>query len=212
MQPFRPGSLAITTEKSGRRQYTKTSHPTRFGKYAEIKTRDFEFQFNLNGQIKFIRGLRPDWPHPFEALKRTDGNDWVYYTVGAVIEQHGIRDWLGEYYLPCFAYQSNAIVDFTPYAHPAVPGALAAWAQLYADIRSTSPDSFPGRARGFLDRVAANDDTALLGGVASAPAGKGAVYLSPFAGQPDGPALLETFFEIKKQSRLPVLIYLIQRL
>jgi len=161
-QPLRPGRLSITAEKNGSRQYTKTSHPTRFGTYAEIKTRDFEFQFNLNGQIKFIRGLRPDWPHPFEALKRTAGNDWVYYTVGAVIEQHGIRDWLGEYYLPCFAYQSNAIVDFTPYAHPAVPGALAAWAQLYADIRSTPPEKFPERARTFLDRVAANDDTALL--------------------------------------------------
>jgi len=162
LQPFRPGNLSITAEKTGSRQYTKTSHPTRFGTYAEIKTRDFEFHFNLNGQIKFIRSLRTDWPHPFEALKRTDGNDWVYYTVGAVIEQQGICDWLGEYYLPCFAYQSNAIVDFTPYAHPAVPGALAAWAQLYADILSAPPKIFPENARPFLERVAANDDTALL--------------------------------------------------
>jgi len=162
MQSFRPGSLSITAEKSGSRKYAKTSHPTRFGTYAEIQTRDFEFHFNLNGQIKFIRGLRPDWPHPFEALKRTAGNDWVYYTVGAVIGQHGIRDWLGEYYLPCFAYQSNAIVDFTPYDHPAVPGALAAWAQLYADIRSAPLEKFSKRAHAFLDRVTTNDDTALL--------------------------------------------------
>jgi len=41
---------------------------------------------------------------------------------------------------------------------------------------------------------------------------KGAVYLSPYAGQPDGTALLETFFEIKRTSRLPVFVYLIQRL
>ena len=162
LEPFRPARLAITVEKTGRRQYAKTSQPTRFGKYGEIRTRDYEFHFDLDGRIRFIRGLGSSWPHPFESLKRTAGNDWVYYTVGAVIEQRGIRDWLGEYYLPCFAYQSNAIVNFTPYAHPAVPGALAAWAQLYADIRMTPPEKFPARTRTFLSRVAAQDDTALL--------------------------------------------------
>ncbi|MCP3952627.1 MAG: radical SAM protein [Desulfobacterales bacterium] len=162
MQPFRPQNLAITVEKAGSHTYTKTSHPTRFGKYAEIKTRDYEFHFNLDGRIKFIRGLGSNWPHPFETLKRTDGNDWVYYTVGAVIKQRGIRDWLGEYYLPCFAYQSNSITNFTPYAHPEVPGALAALAQLYANIRTTRPEHFLERTRAFLDLVAANDDTALF--------------------------------------------------
>ncbi len=162
MQPFRPESLAVTDAKTGSRRFTKSSQPTRFGTYSEIRTRTHEFHFTLDGRIKFIRGLGPDWPHPFEALKRTDGNDWVYYTVGAVIEQRGIRDWLGEYYLPCFAYQSNSITNFAPYTHPAVPGALAAWAQLYANIRMTPLENFPQQTRSFLNRVAANDDTALL--------------------------------------------------
>ncbi len=161
MQPFRPENLIITVEKTGSRRFTKTSHPTRFGKYSEIRTRDHEFHFNLNGQIKFIRGLGSDWPHPFEALKRTDGNDWVYYSVGAVIQQRGIRDWLGEYYLPCFAYQSNTIVNFTPYAHPAVTGALGAWAQLYANIRTMNMDGLPSKTGAFLNRVSENDDSAL---------------------------------------------------
>lgn len=55
MQQFRPEQLAITVEKNGSRRFTKASHPTRFGKYAEIRTRDHEFHFNLNGQIRFIR-------------------------------------------------------------------------------------------------------------------------------------------------------------
>lgn len=161
MQPFRPEQLAITVEKNGRRLFTKASHPTRFGKYAEIRTRDHEFHFNLNGQIRFIRGLGSDWPHPFEALKRTDGNDWVYYSVGAAIQMRGIHNWLGEYYLPCFAYQSNAIVNFTPYFLPSVTGAFAAWAQLYANIRSMPMDGLPSGTRAFLNRVAENDDSAL---------------------------------------------------
>jgi hypothetical protein len=161
MQQFRPEQLAITVEKNGSRRFTKASHPTRFGKYAEIRTRDHEFHFNLNGQVRFIRGLGSDWPHPFEALKRTDGNDWVYYSVGAAIQQQGIQSWLGEYYLPCFAYQSNAIVNFTPYFLPVVTGAFAAWAQLYANIRTMSMDGLPTRTRAFLNRVAENDDSAL---------------------------------------------------
>ncbi len=161
MQPFRPEQLGIAVEKNGSRHFTKSSNPTRFGKYSEIRTWNHEFQFNLNGQIKFIRGLGMDWPHPFETLKRTDGNDWVYYSVGAAIQQLGIRDWLGEYYLPCFAYQSNAIVNFTPYSLPAVTNALAAWAQLYANIRTMSMNGLPAKTRTFLNSIAKNDDSAL---------------------------------------------------
>ncbi len=161
MQPFRPAQLAIAVNKNGSRRFTKASNATRFGKYSEIRTRDHEFHFNLNGQIKFIRGLGIEWPHPFETLKRTEGNDWVYYSVGAAIRQQGIRDWLGEYYLPCFAYQSNTIVHFTPYSLPAVTGALAAWAQLYADIRTMSMNGLPAKTRKFLKSVAENDDSAL---------------------------------------------------
>jgi hypothetical protein len=161
MPQFHPEQLGITVEKNGSSLFTKASQPTRFGKYAEIRTRNHEFHFNLNGQIRFIRSLGNDWPHPFETLKRTDGNDWVYYSVGAAIQQQGIRNWLGEYYLPCFAYQSNAIVNFTPYFLPAVTGAFAAWAQLYANIRTMPMDSLPSETRAFLNRVAENDDSAL---------------------------------------------------
>ncbi len=161
MHAFRPENLAISLAKAGYRQYTKASQPTRVGRYSEIRTRTHEFQFDLEGRIRFISGCGPDWPHPFETLKRTAGNDWVYYTVGAVVQQGKIRDWLGEYYLPCFAYQSNAIVDFTPYAHPAVPAALAAWSQLYADIRTTPMERFPSWNHAFLEQVAANDESAL---------------------------------------------------
>ncbi len=161
MQPFRPEQLVITVEKCGSCRFTKASTPTRFGKYAEIRTRDHEFHFNLNGQIKFIRGLGSDWPHPFEALKRTEGNDWVYYSVGAAVQLQGIHNWLGEYYLPCFAYQSNAIVNFTPYFHPSVTKAFAAWAQLYANIRTMPMDRLPSNTRAFLKHVAENDDSAL---------------------------------------------------
>ena len=41
---------------------------------------------------------------------------------------------------------------------------------------------------------------------------KGAIYLSPLIDSPKKGELLNSFFEIKKMSRLPAYIYLIQRL
>ena len=93
-------SFSINAEIEGRGNIAKASFPLRYGKYSEIKTSEYEFRFNLNGEIKFIRGLNVNWPHPAEQLKRTDGNDWVYYSVGDKSGEDGLISWMGEYYLP----------------------------------------------------------------------------------------------------------------
>lgn len=87
-------------------------YPVRYGKCSEIKTSEYEIQFNLSGEIKFIRGLNVNWSHPSEWLKRTDGNDWVFYSVSSVGK--GIFNWLGECYLPCVPYPGNSIWEFNP--------------------------------------------------------------------------------------------------
>ncbi len=62
--------LTITLGKEGSGQYLKASYPVRYGRYAEIKDRPYIFQFNLNGEIKFIQGQSHVWHHN-EWLKRT---------------------------------------------------------------------------------------------------------------------------------------------
>jgi hypothetical protein len=52
----------------------------------------------------------------------------------------------------------------------------------------------------------------LLRDISSPSNGKGAIYLSPLKDSPKKRELLPRFFEIKNQSKLPVYIYLIQRL
>jgi hypothetical protein len=52
----------------------------------------------------------------------------------------------------------------------------------------------------------------LFGGRANPANGKGPVYLSPIMDSPKKRELLPQFLEIKKQSKMPVYIYLIQRL
>ncbi len=57
MDFLQPQHLMISIEKEGPDKLVKQSFPLRFGEYSEIKTRDFEFCFNLNGEIIFFLQL-----------------------------------------------------------------------------------------------------------------------------------------------------------
>ena len=155
-------NLAISVEKQGPSAITKASFPLRYGKYSEIKTSEYEFLFNLNGEIKFIRGLNVNWPHPAEQLKRTDGNDWVYYSVGDDSSDKGISSWLGEYYLPCLPYPSNSIWEVNYFANPGIMNAFAAWPQLYANLYEAQKDRFHPKAKDLINKILNNDDSVLF--------------------------------------------------
>ncbi len=156
-----PSNLAISVEKQGPSRISKASFPLRYGRYSEIRTHEYEFLFNLNGEIKFIRGLNVNWPHPAEQLKRTDGNDWVYYSVGEDSGENGVISWLGEYYLPCLPYPSNSIWDINYFSIPEVMNAFAAWAQLYANLYGSGKDRLYTKARELIGRIIDNHDGVL---------------------------------------------------
>ena len=152
----------ITIEKQFPRDIVKASFPLRYGKCSVIKTPEYEFLFNLNGEIKFIRGLYlKSWPHLAEQLKRTDGNDWVYYSVGDESGEKGIISWLGEYYLPCLPYPSNSAWEFNYFSNPHVMKALAAWSQLYGNLYGARKDGLSAKVRDFIDLVLNNDENVL---------------------------------------------------
>ena len=153
--------LAINVEKQGPGKIAKSSFPLRYGKYSEIKTAEYEFIFNLNGEIKFIRGLDMNWPHPAEQLKRTDGNDWVFYTVGDDSSDKGIVSWLGEYYLPCLPYPSNPIWEVDYLSNPAIMNAFAAWAQLYANLYGAKKGRLHTTAKDLINSILIYDDKVL---------------------------------------------------
>ncbi len=162
MQFGHPTNLVVIVEKQGPHKIRKASFPMRYGKYSEIKTPEHEFLFNLNGEIKFIRGLTPNWPHPAEQLKRTDGNDWVYYTVGDDSTEKGINAWLGEYYLPCLPYHGNSIWEINYTANPGIMSGFAAWSQLYANLYMAPKNKFHSKARNLISKILKNDDGVLL--------------------------------------------------
>jgi hypothetical protein len=154
-------NLVISVEKQASHRPTKASFPLRYGKYSEIKTSEYEFLFNLNGEIKFIRGLNASWPHPAEQLKRTDGNDWVYYSVGDDSSENGIISWLGEYYLPSLPYPSNSIWEINYFSNPIIMNAFAAWAQTYGDIYGAAKDRLHPKAKELIKLILENHDGVL---------------------------------------------------
>lgn len=161
MIPSPNRNLSISVEKQSPARVPKASFPLRYGRYSEIRTAEYEFIFNLNGEIKFIRGIDPNWPHPAEQFKRTDGNDWVFYSVGDQSGDKGIISWLGEYYLPCLPYPSNPIWEINYFSNPGVMNAFGAWAQLFGSLYESMGNGLHAKARELVGHIVENHDGVL---------------------------------------------------
>ncbi len=139
---------AVSLYKHGARAYEKTRYPQKHGLYHEIRTPSATLCFNLNNEIVIGRGRDGGWPSSREWLKRSLGNDWVYYSTGGYGGTHEIIGSnvlpepirfripapynevyraTGEYYLPNLPYPSNAILGGNPFENPAVANILTTW-------------------------------------------------------------------------------------
>ena len=132
MKNYRLQDFRITLEREGPSKYLKASYPVRYGRLSEIAHSGNTYLFNACGEIKYISGNGPDWPHPAEWLKRTSANDWVYYSTGSYYA--GVFDLFGEFYLPCPAYQSNSLFKEKPFARAGIVAALRQYSVFHADI------------------------------------------------------------------------------
>jgi hypothetical protein len=158
MESYELDHLTITLNKEGSREFSKVSFPLRHGIFSEVRSPEYLFQFNLNGEIKFIQGLTRSWPHPAEWLKRTLGNDWVYYSAG---DYKGIYDYFGEYYFPYLSYPSNSIMDGSPFNDPSVILAKQSLQTTRLQIDQLISSSKRKRLRDFLTRILRNDEKTL---------------------------------------------------
>ncbi len=149
--------LTITQNKTGARRFTKVSYPIRYGRYGEIRTPDWIYQFNLSHEIKFIQGHGNGWP-PSEWLKRTVGNDWVYYLAG---DYSGVRDAFGEYYLPCPDYSTNSFITRNPFNDKAVISALSNWQAWTEKFSTLARRQTPVDHQRFVRKIGENNPTEL---------------------------------------------------
>ena len=153
MGSYEVDDLIVTPEKLGAERFGTFSYPVRYGRFSEIRTSAYTFQFNLDGEIKFIEGKGNGWPYPAEWLKRTAGNDWVYYSAG---DYKGIRDLLGEYYYPYLSYPSNSILRDNPFESTRLKTVISSWMALRRKARDLLPHALPEAAKALLLSVARN--------------------------------------------------------
>ena len=152
------GNSRFTLTQRGAGHYAKVSYPQQYGIYSEIETAAAVMRFNLRGEIVYLRGKGHDWPHPQEWLKRTLGNDWIYYSTGGY---NGVVEAIGEYYLPITPYPTNSLLGGRPFELPAVGRLIASWPGLLAEAAAELSPGLPDHAREFLARMLANDPQAL---------------------------------------------------
>ncbi|MFO7840524.1 MAG: radical SAM protein [Desulfosalsimonadaceae bacterium] len=151
MEIHKVEDLVITLEKEGADRYIKISAPIRYGVCHEIKSPDYTFQFNLNGEIRTIQGRGEGWLDAAEWLKRTPANDWTYFSAGGY---SGAFDFTGEYYVPCLSYDTNAVLFSDRFNSPDVEKAFAAWHNLRDHLSRMNLSDMPAQLADFIRRAA----------------------------------------------------------
>jgi hypothetical protein len=146
---YKDQQVSIEINCRGDHDYTKMSYPVKYGLFSRIETPELIFEFNLNHEIRHARSKADSWSHPSEWLKRTMGDDWVYYSTGGYA---GVVESIGEYYLPNLMYQTNSLLGGKPFETPEVAKISGDWHTLLSKIEVSAP-SLPAKAAQWLGRV-----------------------------------------------------------
>jgi len=154
MTAFTVDDLHLFLDRAGACEYLKLSVPMRHGRYHEVRSPDYLVQFNLNAEVKYLQGHHRDWPHPAEWLKRTPGDDWIYYSVGSY---NDVFDLTGEYYFPCLSYDKSPFFTHDPFTIPAVKQALNDLDPLLEMLGTLSRRPLPEPVKSFFCRAARMD-------------------------------------------------------
>ena len=129
-------NFTLTQNHWGETSYTQVSFPVKYGCFSRLETRDALYEFNLNHEIRHAQAKTSDWPHPSEWLKRTLGNDWIYYSSGGYA---GVFEAIGEYYLPNFIYKTNSLLGGRPFKEKGVADLVTHWPRALSRLELNDP-------------------------------------------------------------------------
>lgn len=139
-QKYSDSIISIELNCRGENEYNKFSYPVKYGIFSRLETCDHIFEFNLNHELCHAKAKTRDWIHPSEWLKRTAGNDWVYYSSGGYA---GVFEAIGEYYLPNLTYPTNSLLGGKPFKEPFIEKIVTQWPTIIEQIdESAIPDPF----------------------------------------------------------------------
>lgn len=128
---YKNSNLSIQINSSGSDEYTKISFPIKYGIFSRLETSKYIFEFNLNNEIIHAKSKARNWIHPSEWLKRTMGNDWVYYSTGGY---SGVYEAIGEYYLPNLQYSTNSLLGGKPFETGPIKDIITNWHNYLSEL------------------------------------------------------------------------------
>ncbi len=147
---FADSQISIELACRGDTEYTKVSYPVKYGLFSKLETKNYVFEFNLNHEIRHAKSKKKEWLHPSEWLKRTIGNDWIYYSSGGYA---GVFEALGEYYLPNLTYATNSLLGGKPFKENEILNITEHWHDIISEIPA---DRLPEPFAQWLDSVCSN--------------------------------------------------------
>jgi hypothetical protein len=159
MERYQCEDVEIIFDRGGRDDWGKFSFPVWYGIPVKVNWRGYEFDFNLRGGLKRLAGHRDVWPDPRDMLKRTDGNDFIYY--GTDDGYDAGYDLIKSYYVPYNGRSDCDLFTEAPLTGRHVRKALEAFDGLISRAGRIA-HSAPGiRSREFLQQMAAQDRSRL---------------------------------------------------
>ncbi len=146
---FQGQDLDLEINCRGSHEYVKVSYPVKYGLYSKLETPQAVFEFNLNHELTHAKSKSPDWLHPSEWLKRTIGNDWIYYSSGGY---SGVYESIGEYYLPNLSYTTNSLLGGKPFREKEIARICRHWQDMIAQVPGQVP-GMPEWAEDFIAHI-----------------------------------------------------------
>ncbi|MEW6333618.1 MAG: radical SAM protein [Thermodesulfobacteriota bacterium] len=154
MERYHVEDMEVLFDCAGRDDWGKFSFPVRYGIPVTLNWRGYSYDFNLRGALKRLTGKRSVWPDPQALLKRTDGNDYIYYGTDGYESSY---DLIKNYYVPYNGIYDSGLFTDNPLEGRHVRQALAAFDELVEAAGRHAATAVSGRLREFLTRVAARN-------------------------------------------------------
>lgn len=158
MERYQLEEMEVIFDCGGRDDWGKFSFPVWYGIPVKVNWRGYRYDFNLRGGLKRLAGKMSVWPDPQALLKRTEGNDFIYYGTSGYESSY---DLIKNHYMPFNGIYDCNIFTENPLNGRHVRQALDAFDELVDAAGRVAASAICDRPRDFLKKVAVRNREAL---------------------------------------------------
>ena len=146
--------------QEGRQDWAKFTFPVTYGLPVKVRWNKYDYDFNLKGNLKKISGRPPAWPNQLEQLKRTEGNDFIYY---GIFGYEATYYMINNYYVPFTGVADPPVFNEEPFSEAHIPRALEDFDRFLELAGRAAGRAEDPRAREFLRKISGRNRDFLAG-------------------------------------------------